>query len=585
MAFSSFFRGLPFTLAFISSLLDAASGQDAGSGAKYGTVGSPVEIPLWNFNNEGYSTEIILGGQKVKVLVDTGSTDLWIDPKGLDVKYSNTTDVKAGLVYGIGEVEGTIAFADVQIGPYFVPNQAFLNASKYNPMPDGIVGLIGLAFDGLAAIPATLAQTWGKEAALELGLGTITNVIAQDRFKPGYFDLHLGRTDENNTDHDPHFLIGQHAPGFEAVTSAPKLERVDDRHWTVALDGVTINGKAFEFNKSAVAGVPAGKVGATFDSGYTTSVFPDALIDAIYSSIPGAVKYTNAIPGTDNPAGNNWILPCNASTNLTFILGGQEFPIHPRDTFAVYPGIKLDTIEGVDLLANTTICLNRFFSGEPDETFDILLGMGVLRNVYASHQYGDYTPGVNLTSSQQQPYLQLLSTTQRDAAWAEFNAYTTAKLASAPPASDPASIVKFLMLYAESQPSQNHMSTDSGASTSAAATPVSQTSVASAAPSPTNAAPSAKVDAAQDLAVAGAVSSSSDSESDADKNKYGPVALGLLGANLVLALAVLGVTLTMCIRGGKERREARYKPIRLPKEQVRSDDVDDVESSGARYSD
>lgn len=186
-------------------------------------------------------------------------------------------------------------------------------------LPANVDGIMGVAFETLAMIPMALSPVWGDDAAYALGTGVASSLLAQDRSKPGYIDLQLGRQDANGTDHDAHFLAGQHAPGLEAVVNAPKLEQINVNHWTILMDGASINGKPFSFNKSGIASVPAGKLAVALDSGYTSSVLPDAFVDAIYSSIPGAVKYTDAIPGTDNGPGNNWIVPCNASTNITFI--------------------------------------------------------------------------------------------------------------------------------------------------------------------------------------------------------------------------------------------------------------------------
>ena len=66
---------------------------------------------------------------------------------------------------------------------------------------------------------------------------------------------------------------------------------------------------------------------------------------------------------------------------------GQEFPVHPRDLITMYNGVKLDTVDGIDMVVNTTICLNTWQVGEPVGEYDILLGMAFLRNVYASYVF------------------------------------------------------------------------------------------------------------------------------------------------------------------------------------------------------
>ncbi|KAI0351016.1 acid protease [Trametes cingulata] len=579
----SFFRGLPLALSFFSYLF-VVEAQNAG--ASYGSVKTPVDIGLHDLLDGGYTIDIVLGGQSENlvevgpgavdtdpsclpdftVILDTGSSDLWVNTKGLNLQVTNTTDLQTDNTYAIGDVRGNIAFAELRIGPYVIPHQAFTNASEVSDMPGDIAGLMGIAFDSLSPITTNISLAWGLEAGKELGRTPITNLISQDPSVPGYFDLELGRLDENGTQQNGHFYIGQHMPGAESVANAPKLERISAEHWTVVMDGAKVNGQPFAFNKSSVKGVPDGKVAAVFDSGFTYSQFPSALVNAIYGSIPGAVPYSGAIPGTDNGAGNNWIVPCNASANISFTFAGQEFAVHPRDVIIPNTAIELQKIDGVSILANTTVCTNRFFEGEPVGEYDILLGMGFLRNVYASFQYGDYNwPGINSTG--QLPYVQLLSVTEPEAAWAEFTSFSAQQLASGPPALDPATFVRFLTDY-NSSTSQSHTSattaptTVAGPSASGSADPSASTSTSAA---------SGQAEAAVDLAVSGAASSDDGSSEDSDSKKYGPIALGLLGANVAVGLAVLGITLALCVRGSKERREARYKPIRLPKENMSVD--------------
>jgi hypothetical protein len=47
------------------------------------------------------------------------------------------------------------------------------------------------------------------------------------------------------------------------------------------------------------------------------------LYEAIYGSLSGA---------TENDAGTE-LFPCDSEVNVTFIFGGQEFPVHPLDIF------------------------------------------------------------------------------------------------------------------------------------------------------------------------------------------------------------------------------------------------------------
>ncbi|KAI9059166.1 acid protease [Trametes sanguinea] len=526
-----------------------SSGSSASaSGAKYGTLSSPADLGVTGrFGDAIYTAEIVLGGQNFTVVIDTGSTDLWVDARGLNIQLSNNTDIPINFTYAMGGVSGNIAFADLQIGPYTIPNQAFVNATEVDDFPGGIRGLIGMAFDN-AALYSELFHHWGSESANRLGRAPITNLFTQNPSAPGFFDLELSREDITGVERDGHFFFGQHAPEMQsALQKAPKIERVQALHWTLAMDGMKINGKPFTaWNKSVIPGLPQGQVAVPLDSGFTYPQIPDAVVHAIYSSIPGAVFYPGNIPGIDNgPSGTNWVVPCNASANISFTFGGQDYPVHPRDLLEEYDGVKIDTVDGVDVVANGTVCINRYQSGVGDETYDMILGMAFLRNVYASFNYGNYTPpGVNITG--QQPFVQMVPVIDPAQAWADFNNYTTQKLLTSPPLVDPASFVKLLNDFSGLSASAGSGSVSSGGSGSNNAT------------------------VAGDLAVSGAASQS-DSGSDKDSNKYAPLAVGLLGANVAIGLVILGVTLAICMRGSRGSKESRYKPLRLPKEDAGMD--------------
>ena len=63
------------------------------------------------------------------MILDTGSTDLWVASQGRTVTLTNNTDLETSLVYGIGQVAGNIAFAELRLGEYVIPSQAFINAT------------------------------------------------------------------------------------------------------------------------------------------------------------------------------------------------------------------------------------------------------------------------------------------------------------------------------------------------------------------------------------------------------------------------------------------------------------------------
>ena len=176
----------------------------------------------------------------------------------------------------------------------------------------GYDGILGMAFD-MGPIHSKVRDAWGAEAADPLALSPMTALFAQEPTLPTYFDVQLSRpAAELDDTADGLLAISQHAVGYENVVNAPQLPRVAPVHWSVAMDGMLINGQTFSFNQSVIEGVPAGKIAAALDTGSSFPTLPPAAIDAIYGSVPGALY---------DPISEVWLLPCDSSPNVTFVFG------------------------------------------------------------------------------------------------------------------------------------------------------------------------------------------------------------------------------------------------------------------------
>lgn len=76
---------------------------------------------------------------------------------------------------------------------------------------------------------------------------------------------------------------------------------------------MNIDGKPLQFDVLRVQGVPAGKVAAVLDTGFSLAPIPPPAVDMIYSSIEGAVL---------DKTTNTWLVPCNSiSVSLSFVFG------------------------------------------------------------------------------------------------------------------------------------------------------------------------------------------------------------------------------------------------------------------------
>ncbi|PIL34121.1 hypothetical protein GSI_03832 [Ganoderma sinense ZZ0214-1] len=530
--------------ALLSLSLSVGSAMGAGFNIKAHGTGFKSASGNLTASNVGVSTsddllytvEITLGGQNFTVQLDTGSSDLWLYTGGRPVQLTNTTDLVTAEGYGKGEVQGTIEFAQLQIGDYTIESQAFLNATELQDFDlTQYDGIMGMAFD-IASIYETVQGAWGTDAANSLARSPMTALFAQNSSLPNNFDVQLARSTELNDIAEGVFVISSHATGYENVTSAPKLPRVAPEHWSVVVDGMLINGQSFAFNQSRIDGVPTGSIVAALDTGFSFPPLAPAAVDAIYGSIPGALYDSNS---------QVWLVPCNASANLTFVFGGQQFPVHPLDL--TFPVVATLPVNGQ--ATNVTACINtyQYLTLDPNsfQGFDVVLGDAFLRNVYASFDYGDYDPTNNSSSSN--PFVQMLSTTNAATMFDEFAKERATTLAQLPPTVDPALIIQY-----------ESSSTSSSSSTS-------------------------DDDALSKLSGAvstDGTSSSSSSANDSWLNKYGTIVLGLLGANLLVGIVLLAVSLTLCVRGMKGRSAgSRYTPVRF------KDNVEDFERGHMKYSD
>ncbi|KAF5330093.1 hypothetical protein D9758_018670 [Tetrapyrgos nigripes] len=106
---------------------------------------------------------------------------------------------------------------------------------------------------------------------------------------------------------------------------------------------------------------------------------------------------------------------------MTWKIGGQSYPIHPLDA-TLNPSIMGMTDGAVRNSNGDDCCIGMFqpISSDrgDDTTYDIILGMSFLRNVYALFDHGDFIEGSN--EDRGDLYIQLLSTTDVPSSHLDF---------------------------------------------------------------------------------------------------------------------------------------------------------------------
>ncbi|KAF9029911.1 acid protease [Hymenopellis radicata] len=358
---------------------------------------------LKNAGDISYSTTVTLGGQDFSCLIDTGSSDLWVAGT---VPSAQDTGATSGVTYAVGSAKGPVKIADMKFAGYEISNQAFMQVPPDADNKQG-QGILGLGPNSGSNIYNTLQS--------DAGFAVVDRIFLQNTSTPNFISIALGRVqDPDSADSFPgNITVGDILDGYDAITNEPKLAvttvsvtRAGDQHFQILLDQNGLLGP--DGNPIAihteVQGTSNGyQATAVVDSGFSLSQLPKAAADAIYGRFSGA-EFVNV-----NGVGNAWIVPCDQEVNITFKFSGQEYHIHPMDA-------TLDpSLVGISSLKNSKgqdCCVGLFqpiiFDTGDQPTYDMILGMSFMRNVYALLNYGDF---IDEDQNRGAPYIQFLSIT------------------------------------------------------------------------------------------------------------------------------------------------------------------------------
>ncbi|THG98835.1 hypothetical protein EW026_g3423 [Hermanssonia centrifuga] len=336
-----------------------------------------------------YTTNITLGGNQFAVIIDTGSSDLYVTGT---VPGSVDTGKTSGVQYAIGSVQGPVKTATLDFAGYTVENQAYLDVPESSSNTLG-TGLIGLGPNYGSQVHQALGNSAG-DAVLD-------RIFQQNTSTPNFITILLGRDDDPANSFPGDLTVGEILPGYEAITSQPQLEvshvsinDIGDQHWQTLLDADGVigpDGKAIDISTVVATTSNKKQLTAVFDSGFSFPQVPSSVSEAIYGDVPGSQLIN------DPDLGKIWTIPCDIEINISFNFGGKNFPVHPLDT-------SLD------------------FNATDSNGDHVCYGAewpSAMRNAYLSINFGDFVDGK--TAQTADPYIQLLSTTNNTSeAQAEF---------------------------------------------------------------------------------------------------------------------------------------------------------------------
>lgn len=305
--------------------------------------------------------------QKMNVVLDTGSSDLWVatdqctncisatplfqTSQSSSAQFSSST-VK--LTYGSGAVAGNLAQDTVTMAGFNIPKQIFVAVTdvSQNFLEGSNSGILGLAFQPLA-----VTQTMPFWQAL----------IQANQLSAPEMSFHMARlVDVNNAPAETFggtFTLG----GTNSSLYTGNIEFLNivvspPTFWLLSLTKVTVQGKtvAITTGDSAISAI---------DTGTTLIGGPSKDVAAIYNAIPGS----QAVP----QSGGLYAFPCNTAVSVTMSFGGQSWAIStadmivsqvPQTTFCV--GGIFDLTQGANIPPN---------SGNPSW----VVGDTFLKNVYS----------------------------------------------------------------------------------------------------------------------------------------------------------------------------------------------------------
>ncbi|KAI0696265.1 acid protease [Cytidiella melzeri] len=350
-------------------------------------------------SNIQYTTNITLGGSSFAVIIDTGSSDLYVTGT---VSGATDTGKTAGVQYAIGSIEGPVKLATLDFAGYTVQNQAYIDVPASQTATVG-TGLIGLGPNFGSQVHDALNNASGDTA--------LDNIFRQNTTTPNFLSILLQRDDDPAGVFPGELTIGEVIPGFENVTSQPKLNVTQvstnergNQHWQVLLDNDGVigpDGKVIDIDTGVKSTSSKGQLTVVFDSGFSLPQVPKSVSDAIYSGAPSADFVQ------DSGLGAVWTLPCDVEINIAFKFGGVTFPINPLDTVLDLNATNDD---------GSKVCIGAFqpISTAASPTFDMVLGMAFLRNAYLTVNFGDFVDGsVNNVAD---PYIQMLPLTNDSSA-------------------------------------------------------------------------------------------------------------------------------------------------------------------------
>ncbi|KZV75095.1 acid protease [Peniophora sp. CONT] len=300
-----------------STMLPAASGSRRSLQSRQ----SQGNANLTDFGQDvSYFASIDVGSpaQTFDVVMDTGSSDLWIEttqctncPRGsaqLDTGRSSsisTTSNDVSFSYGQGRAQGTMATDSVSLAGFNISSQTFGAVTQIfdNVVPNAASGIMGLAFQSLARTGAT--PFW--QALLnnnQLSNPEFSVYLARNQQK--------GASSTSSNDGGSITFGGRNTTLFQGDVDFQNFPSgTSNAFWYQNVASLTVNGNSVGINSGLAA----------IDTGTTLLGGPQDSVSDFWNQVSGSRSIGNGM----------YSYPCSTSLNVTISFGGRSFPINPSD--------------------------------------------------------------------------------------------------------------------------------------------------------------------------------------------------------------------------------------------------------------
>ncbi|KAL4247863.1 peptidase A1 family protein [Abortiporus biennis] len=347
------------------------------------------QVDLTYTTGLGYTGSVHVSNQSFSLLLDTTSSESWIDMRIRKSVSSIDTGDTSSIHYLDGtSVSGRIYTDSITFGNYSVEGQTFLvsSGSSNTNGPEGVVGLGRCAWSFLLQV----SQLTLRNRAFHLEYDSSTKKLFSDRqYVSSYITLLVNRRGQDSS-LGGSLAIGEYLPEYSSITDTKKLTVQDETRWVTTVSGLTVGCKRFIRHSRR----------AILHSKSPYSFAPAAYVDAIYKHLPGSM-----FNGVDR-----YIIPCDTKVNINITIENQDYPIH-----------SLDAITPSRLTNGTIQCFGSLLYTSKSSEYDFVLGIPFLTNVCTLLNYG-------YGKTQQEPYIQLRSITDPSKAWLEFDSVNPQRL-------------------------------------------------------------------------------------------------------------------------------------------------------------